>query len=136
MCRPSCCTKSSGEGAAITAIAVLIGGALIVAKVGPIVARIFHDVIEALVIITLTAASVLACLLMTWLVIRLVRWRNRRRAANRQVLQPVRSATQLPHQTIGRKCLACGDTGTVLRALGSRYQDRPCPVCEPAHRAG
>lgn len=136
MCRPSCCTKSSGEGTAIVAIAVVIGGALIVAKIGPIVARIFHILIEALAIIALTAASILACLLVTWLVIRIVRWRNHHRAVQRPVLRPVRATDQLSRETAGRKCLACGDTGTVLRAVGSRYQDQPWPACEPAHRAG
>jgi hypothetical protein len=34
-------------------------------------------------------------------------------------------------------CLACGGTGTVLRAItGSRYQPQPCPVCEPVQKAG
>jgi len=136
MCRPSCCAKPSGEGAAITAIAVVIGGALIVAKIGPVVARIFHVVAEALAIVVLTAASVLACLLVTCLVIRIVRWRNCRRAAQRPFLRPVRSTARLHRETTGQRCLACGDTGTVLRAIGGRYQDRPCPACEPAHRAG
>jgi hypothetical protein len=136
MCRLSCCSKSSGEGAAITAIAVVIGGALIVAKIGPILARIFHVVIEALAIMALTAASVLACLVVIWLAIRIIRWRNRHRTVQRPVIQPVRSAARLNQQTSGQRCLACGDTRRVLRAIGSRYQDRPCPTCEPAHRAG
>ena len=75
---PSCvgrhaATKSSSEGAGITAIAVVIGAALIAAKIGPIVARILHVVVEVLTIVVLTAASALACLLVTCLVIRVHR---------------------------------------------------------------
>jgi hypothetical protein len=34
-------------------------------------------------------------------------------------------------------CLACGGTGTVLRAItGGRYQPGECPVCVPVQRAG
>jgi hypothetical protein len=32
---------------------------------------------------------------------------------------------------------ACGGTGTVLRAItASDYRTDPCPVCDPAERAG
>ena len=34
-------------------------------------------------------------------------------------------------------CLACGGTGTVLRAItDDDYRADPCPVCDPAEWAG
>jgi hypothetical protein len=140
MCRPSCCNKSSSEGAGIAAVAVVIGAAFVAVKIGPIVARILHVVVEVLTIITLTAAAALACLLLGWLTVCIVRWRNRRHHAHRQItLRPVPFTAR---QHIGQAnddpdCLACGDTGTALRAIsGSRYQARPCPACEPVKRTG
>lgn len=133
MCRPSCC-KPSHEGAGITAIAVIAAGAIVAVKIGPIVARIIHLAIEVLTIIMLTAASALACIVLAWLAICIVRWQARRtRAQQTAVLRPV------PSEPIDSKadCLACGGTGTVLRAItGSGYQPQVCPVCEPAQRAG
>jgi hypothetical protein len=38
MCRPSCCNNSGAQEAGIAAVAVLIGAALLAAKIGPIVA--------------------------------------------------------------------------------------------------
>jgi len=139
MCRPSCCSKSTGDGTGIAAIAVVTGAAFVAVKTGPIVARILHVIVEALTIITLTAATALACILLGWLTVRIVRWRNRHHAHQRITLRPVPAAARQHTGPAGSEpgCLACGDTGTVLRAIsGSRYQARPCPACEPAQQAG
>jgi hypothetical protein len=134
MCRPSCCRSSSSNGTAIAAVAVIAAGAIVAVKIGPIVARIVHLVVEVLSIIMLTAASALACIMLAWLTICIVRWQARRtRARQAVVLRPV------PSETIdsAADCLACGGTGTVLRAItGSRYQPQACPVCEPTRKAG
>jgi hypothetical protein len=140
MCRPSCCNKSSSDGAGIAAVAVIGGAAVIAVKIGPIVARILHVIVEVLTIITLTAAAALVCIVVTWLTVRFVRWRLSRHHAHRQItLRPVPFAARqhVEQASDVPDCLACGDTGTVLRAIsGSRYQARPCPACEPAKRAG
>jgi hypothetical protein len=139
MCRPSCCNNTSHEGAGIAAVAIVIGAALIAIKLGPTVARIAHIAVEALTIITLTVAAALACLLAGWLTVRIVRWQNRRHHLQRPVTPQANLFTARQHSTrIDRNpdCLACGGTGTVLRAIGSRYQARPCPACEPVRRAG
>ena len=139
MCRPSCC-KPSNEGAGIAAVAVIAGTAFVAVKIGPIVARILHLVVEVLTIIMLTAATALACIVLAWLTVRIARWRIRQHHARQQVtLSPVPSAaTDYPGLPDGApECLACGDTGTVLRAIGgSRYQAQPCPACDPVTRAG
>ena len=139
MCRPSCC-KQSNEGAGIAAVAVVAAGAVVAVKIGPVVARIVHLVVEVLTIVMLTAATALACIVLAWLTVCIVRWRLRRRSAHPQrTLQPVPTAAS---DHIGQAdtepgCLACGDTGTVLRAIGgSRYRADQCPVCEPVTRAG
>ena len=125
MCRPSCC-KQSNEGAGIAAVAVIAGGAVVAVKIGPVVARILHLVVEVLTIIMLTAATALACIVLGWLTVCIVRWRLRRRPAHPQTtLRPVPSATpdHIGQADTEPGCLACGDTGTVLRAIGgSRYQ--------------
>jgi hypothetical protein len=138
MCKPSCCkNSSSSEGsafAAIAAIAAVGAGAIVAVKIGPIVARILHLVVEVLTIVMLTAATALACIIVGWLTIRIVRWQARRTRARQAItLRPV------PAELIdtGAGCLACGGTGTVLRAItGSRYQPQVCPACEPAEKVG
>jgi len=45
MCRPPCCNHSGGQGTGIAAVAVIIGAALVAAKIGPIVAKIVHVVL-------------------------------------------------------------------------------------------
>ncbi len=140
MCRPSCCKKSSSEGAGIAAVAVIAGAAIVAVKIGPIVARILHLAVEVLTIITLTAATALACIVVASLTVRIVRRQLRRRSAYRQTtLWPVPTVARehIDQANDGPGCLACGNTGTVLRAIsGSRYQARPCPACEPVKRAG
>jgi hypothetical protein len=104
------------------------------------VARILHLADEALTIIMLTAASALARSCSAWLTVCIVRWRNRGLQARRQIT--LRHVPFVSRQEVGSAngnpdCLACGNTGTVMRAIsGSRYQSRPCPACEPAQRTG
>jgi hypothetical protein len=138
MCKPSCCDKSGGQGTSIAAVAVIIGAALVAAKIGPIVADIIHTVVEVIRLIALTAGLVVALAVITWAVVVLTRWQLRRKelAAN-----PTQMAVTRPWEHTGPtdrpECLACGGTGTVLRAIGSGwYQPRECPECEPARRAG
>ena len=135
MCRPSCC-KPSGDGASIAAVAVIAAAVFAAAKIGPAVARIWHIAVEALTIFTLTAASAAACILVTLATARIIDSRR----AHRQVLPyPVPPAVQQYTAPIGGEpgCLACGGTGTVLRAItANRYQANPCPVCDPAGWAG
>ena len=137
MCkRSSCCNNNSHEGAGIAAVAVLAAGAIIAVKIGPVVARIIHLAVEVLTIIMLTAASALAAIVLTWVTVRIVRWRARQHHTHKPVtLRPVPTAASVRSADSQLGCLACGDTGQVLRAItGSRYQPRPCPVCEPARK--
>jgi hypothetical protein len=136
MGRPSC-SKPSNEGTSIAAVAILAGAAVADVKIGPAVARIWHLVIEALVIFMLTAAAAVVTIVITCATAHALR--NRRRDRQQILLHPVPSATTDSIQEADSRpgCLACGDTGTVLRAItGSRYQQQPCPQCQPAHRAG
>ena len=139
MCKRSCCCHSkSREGAGIAAVAVIAAGAIVAVKIGPIVARIMHLIVEVLTIIMLTAASALACIVLAWLTVRIVRWQLRRHHAHQQTaLRPVPSAVRITQADAGPGCLACGDSGQVLRAIGGgTYRAQPCPACEPATRAG
>jgi hypothetical protein len=137
MCKPSCC-KQSHEGAGIAAVAVIAGAALVAAKIGPVVATIAHMAIEVLTIVLVTAGSALVLIAAAWLTLQIVRWQIRQHHAHRQpVLRPVPFTAPAVHHGSEPGCLACGDTGQVLRAItGSRYQAQPCPACEPAQRAG
>src|SRR5215472_1363241 len=135
MCkRTCCCTGKSHEGAGIAAVAAIAAGAIVAVKIGPIVARILHLAVEVLTIILLTAASAMAAIVLTWATARIVRWRARQHHARQPLtLRPVPAAASVSPADRQPGCLACGDTRTVLRAItGSRYQARPCPVCEPA----
>ena len=139
MCRPSCCDNSGGQGTGIAAAALILGTALIVAKIGPIVARIVHVALEVIRIAALTAGVVLAVAVAAWLAVMTVRWWLRHRGAQRQaIIQPV-NATVWQNVPAGHQpeCLACGGSKKVLQLIdGSRYQPGVCPVCEPAQRAG
>jgi hypothetical protein len=134
MCRPSCC-KQSNEGTHIAAVAAIAGTALVAVKIGPVVTKILHLLIEVLTIIMLTAVTALAAIVLGWLTVRVVRWRiSRRPAYSRITLQPVPAATPDYIEQSGTEpgCLACGGTGQVLQAIsGSPYQAQPCPACEP-----
>ena len=134
MCRPSCC-KPSHDGSGIAAVAV-IAAVFAAAKIGPAVARIWHIAVEALTIFALTCAAAVVVVLATWAVTRII---GSRRAHRQALPHPVRPAAQqhaAPAET-EPGCLACGGTGTVLRAItASDYRADPCPVCDPAERAG
>ena len=134
MCRPSCC-KPSNDGAGIAAVAV-IAAVFAAAKIGPAVARIWHIAVEAVTIFTLTAASAAAVILVTWAVTRII---GSRRAHRQALPHPVWPADWQHAAPAGTEpgCLACGGTGTVLRAItASDYRADPCPACDPAERAG
>jgi hypothetical protein len=139
MCRPSCCDKNDGQGAGIAAVAIIIGAALIAAKIGPIVAGIVHAVVEVLRVVALTSGLVLALAVVTWAAIMITRWqlqRHKMLAANPARVVITRLCDQA-EPAARPDCLACGGNGTVLRAIGGgRYQPQDCPVCEPIKRAG
>src|SRR5215475_2328973 len=135
MCRPSCCDKNGGQGAGIAAVAIIIGAALIAAKIGPIVAGIVHTVLEVLRIVALTTGLVLALAVVTWAAIKITCWqlqRHKMLAANPAWVVVTRLWEQA-EPADRPDCLACGGNGTVLRAIGGgRYQPQDCPVCDPA----
>ena len=137
MCRPSCCDNSRGQGTGIAAVAIILGAGFIVAKIGPIVARIIHIALEVIRIAALTAGAVLVLAVLAWLAVMIVRWRLRHHGAQQQaILQPVHAWQDVPAGNRSA-CLACGGSGKVLKAIGgSRYQPGACPVCEPAQWAG
>ena len=134
MCRPPCC-QPPDDGAGIAAVAI-IAAVLVAVKIGPAVARIWHIAVEALTIFTLTCAAAAACILVTWATARLI---GSRRAHRQALPHQVSPAAQHYAAQAGSEpgCLACGGTGTVLRAItASDYRADPCPVCGPAERAG
>ena len=139
MCRPPCCDKNGGQGAGVAAAAIIIGAALIAAKIGPIVAGIVHTVFEVLRIVALTTGLLLALALVIWAAIVITRLQLQRRQmfiAN-QTRMVVTQPWEQTEPADQRDCLACGGNGTVLRASDDgRYQPGACPVCEPARRAG
>ena len=135
MCRPSCCKKPPDEGAGIAAVAV-IAAVFAAAKIGPAVARIWHIAVEAVTIFTLTCASAVVVILVTWAVTRII---GSRRAPRQELPHPVSPGDRYHAAPAGSepRCLACSGTGTVLRAItASDYRADPCPVCDPAERAG
>jgi hypothetical protein len=140
MCRPPCCNDSGGQGAGIAAVAVIMVAALAAAKIGPVVARIVHTVVEVIRLVALTTGLVVALAAVTWAAITITRWQFRRKALAANAIQMVTAYTirvQPSQPTHSADCLACGGTGTVLRAIGTgRYQPGECPVCEPIKRAG
>ena len=140
MCRPSCCDKPGGQGTGIAAVAIIIGAALIVAKIGPIVAQIVHVALEVIRVAALTTGLVLALAAMAWAAIMITRWQLRRTAATAgqtQVIAAPAIRVSASRASCPADCLACGGSGQVLRAIdGGRYQPGACPVCEPAQWAG
>jgi hypothetical protein len=133
MCRPSCC-KPPDDGAGVAALAV-IAAVLVAVKIGPVVARIWHIAVEALTVFTLTCAAAAACILVIWATSRII---GSRRAHRRALPHPVPPTAQQYTAQIGEPgCLACGGTGTVLRAIGvGSYQNESCPACQQVHKAG
>jgi hypothetical protein len=140
MCKPPCCNDNGSQGAGIAAVAVIMVAALVAAKIGPAVARIVHTVAEVIRLVALTTGLVVALAAVTWAAITITGWQLRRKALAANATQMVTAypiRVQLSQPTHSADCLACGGTGTVLRAIGSgRYQPGECPVCEPIKRAG
>ena len=140
MCKPPCCNNSGGQGTGAAAVALFIGAALVAAKIGPVMASIVHAVLEVIRLAALTTGLVMALAVLTWAAITITRWQLRRRALAANATQMVTASTirvQPSQPSYSADCLACGGTGTVLRAIGSgRYQPGECPVCEPITRAG
>jgi hypothetical protein len=132
MCRPSCC-KPSDEGAGIAAVAVIAGAAVAYAKVGHAVTEVLHTATVVLTVLLLTTVAALAAILVTCATARII---GRRRQVQQQPkLLPVRQPITQVQNAPG--CLACGDSGTVIRAIGpSHDQVSPCPVCQPVRRTG
>ena len=140
MCRPPCCNHSGGQGTGIAAVAFLIGAALVAAKIGPNVAHISHVVLDVIRLVALTTGLVVVLAVLTWAAIVITRWQLRRRALAAARIPVVTMPTvgfAAEHSSGPAGCLACGGTGTVLRAIGlGRYQPGACPVCAPLQRAG
>jgi len=140
MCRPSCCDNSRSQGAGIAAVALILIGTFIVAKIGPIMARIVHIALEVIRFAALTTGLVLALAVITWAAIMITRWQLRRTApaaGQTQVIAAPAIQVSASRASGPADCLACGGSGTVLKAIGgSRYQPGACPVCEPAQWAG
>jgi hypothetical protein len=139
MCRPSCCNNSGGQGTGVAAVAILIGAALVAAKIGPAVAKIVHVALEVIRFAALTTAVVVVLAVFTWAAVAVTRWQLRRRVLMANPIPvTVTRPWECPEPVTGRQyCLACGGNGTVLRAIGAgQYKPRDCPVCEPVRRAG
>ena len=140
MCRPSCCNNSGGQGTGIAAVAFLIGAALVAAKIGPSVAHISNVVLDVIRLVALTTGLVVVLAVLTWAAIMITRWQLRRRAlaaARTRVVTMPTAGFAADHVSGLADCLACGGTGTVLRAItGGRYRPGECPVCVPVQRAG
>ncbi len=103
-------------------------------------AKIVHVVLDVIRLVALTTGLVVALAVITWAAIVITRWQLRRRALaaarTRVVTMPAIRVTA-DQASRPADCLACGGTGTVLRAIGGgRYQPGECPVCEPIQRAG
>ena len=139
MCRPSCC-NNGGQGAGIAAVALIMLAALIAARIVRIADRIIHVVLDVIRLVALTTGLVVALAAVTWAAITITRWQLRRKALAAKATQMVTAHTirvQPSQPAHSADCLACGGTGTVLRAIGGgRYQPGECPVCEPIKRAG
>jgi hypothetical protein len=141
MCRrPSCCDNPRGQGTGIATVALILLAVLIAARIGPIVARIAHTVLEVIRVAAMTTGVVLALAAVTWAGIVITRWQLQRHASaagSARVVAPPAFRLSASRSTYPDDCLACSGTGTVLRAIhGSGYQPQDCPVCEPARRVG
>jgi hypothetical protein len=141
MCRrPSCCNNTGGQGTGTVAVALILLAVLVAGRIGPILTRVLHTVLEVIRVAAVTTGLVLALAAVTWAAIAITRWQLQRRTA---AADPARIAASpafrfsASRSTYPDGCLACGGTGTVLRAInGSGYQPWDCPLCEPARRVG
>ena len=141
MCRrPSCCDNPRSQGTGKAAVALITLAVLVAARIGPIVSRIAHTVLEVIRIAALTTGLVLALAAVTWAGIVITRWQLQRRMAaanSARLVAPPAFRLSASQSTYPDGCPACGGTGAVLRAInGSGYQPQDCPVCEPARRVG
>jgi hypothetical protein len=138
MCRPSCCNNSGGQRAGIAAVAVIFGAALVAAKIGPFVAKTIHVALEVIRFAALTTGMVVALAVFTWAAIAMTRWQLQRKALAANPIQVIVTRPWAQTRPANQPdCLACGGTGTVLRAIsGGRYRPGECPVCEPVRQAG
>lgn len=138
MCRPPCCNNAGGQGAGIAAVAILMLAALIAAKTGPVVADVIHTALEVLRLTALMIGTAAAVTALTWMGIKVTRWQLHRHTAITASQPRVFAMPRRPQTGPGGQpgCLACGGTGTVLRAIGGSYQPGQCPVCAPVARAG
>jgi hypothetical protein len=139
MCRRSCCDKSGGQGFGIAAVVVILGAAFIAARIGPTVARAVHIALEVIRVVALTTGMVVVFAVLAGAVITITRWQLRRKAiaANQTRVVSSPSIRLSAPDSRPADCLACGDTGMVLRLTsGERYQPSECPVCEPTQRVG
>jgi hypothetical protein len=140
MCKPSCCNNTRGQGPGIAAVALIMLAVLAVARIGPIVAHIVRTVVEVIRVAAVTTGVVLALAAVTWAAITITRWQLQRHTAmadSTRVAVPPTIRLSASQATYPDGCLACGGTGTVLRAInGIGYQPQDCPVCEPARRVG
>jgi hypothetical protein len=141
MCRrPSCCNNTRGQGSGIAAVALIMLAVLVAARIGPIVTRVVHTVLEVIRVAAITTGVVLALAAVTWAAIVITRWQLQRHAAaadSARVVSPPASRLSASQSTYPDGCLACGGTGTVLRAItGSGYLSQDCPVCEPSRWVG
>ncbi len=140
MCRrPSCCDNSRGQGPGAAVVALILLAVLAAAKIGPIVARIVHTVLEVIRIAALTTGLVLGLAAVTWTAIVITRWQLHRRTALAVARAPMAAERPWEHPGLAGQpdCLACGGSGMVLRSItGTGYQPQDCPVCEPARRVG
>src|SRR5262245_50087091 len=118
MCRPSCCNNSGGQGAGIAAVALILGAAVIVAKIRP-------NALQAIRLAALTTGMVLALAAITWAAITITRWQLRRTAPAASRTRVVAAPTiwvSASRASRPADCLACGGSGQVLRAIdGHRY---------------
>jgi hypothetical protein len=132
MCRPPCC-KPSSEGTGIAAVAVVAGAAFAVAKIGPVVARIFHLAIEVLTIVTLTCAAAAAAILVTWATVRIIRMRRKPPLGICRLSQPEADAQRIaqPRPQLAVEQIRAGQADALI---GYRISPPVAPVpfrCEP-----
>ena len=133
MCRPSCCNKPGDQGTGIAAVAVLLIGAALAAKIGPTVARSCRIVLERDPPRRRSRRSVVVVAAFAWLA-RDPHWQlptGSAAAADRVGPTPASAFIRISEPG----CLACGDTGTVLRAIGTAAISSGLPGM-PARTAG
>jgi hypothetical protein len=137
MCKRSCCNTPGGQGAGIAVVAIILFAAFIAAKIGPAVARVAHIALEIIRVVALTTGMVVVFAVLAWAAITITRWQLRRKAieANQTRVVASPSIRRSAPGSSPADCVACGDTGMVLRLIsGERYQPSECPVCKPARR--